>query len=116
MWKLCKILNDIHPDVLSFPKNKSFVVDDAKSIIEELNVIPMLSNIKIFIINNFNKATVQAQNKLLKSIEEPPKNVIFLINATSLESILPTIQSRTQKFELLPLNTNVLKEYFNNNG
>lgn len=111
-----KILNDTHPDVLSFPKNKSFVVDDAKSIIEELNVMPMLSNIKIFIINNFNKSTVQAQNKLLKSIEEPPKNVIFLINATSLESILPTIQSRTQKFELLPLNTNVLKEYFNNNG
>lgn len=111
-----KILNDTHPDVLSFPKNKNFVVEDAKLIIEELNVIPMLSSLKIFIINNFNKATTQAQNKLLKSIEEPPKNVIFLINATTLESVLSTIQSRTQKIELLPFDENVLKKYLNSNG
>ena len=111
-----KILNDTHPDVLSFPKNKNFVVEDAKLIIEELNVIPMLSSLKIFIINNFNKATTQAQNKLLKSIEEPPKNVIFLINATTLESVLSTIQSRTQKIELLPFDGNVLKKYLNSNG
>ena len=111
-----KILNDTHPDVLSFPKNKNFVVEDAKLIIEELNVIPMLSSLKIFIINNFNKATTQAQNKLLKSIEEPPKNVIFLINATTLESVLSTIQSRTQKIELLPFDENVLKKYLNSSG
>ena len=95
-----KILNDTHPDVLNYPKNKNFVVDDAKAIIEEINVLPMISNYKIFIINNFNKATTQAQNKLLKSIEEPPKNVLFFINATTLEAILPTVKSRTQKITL----------------
>lgn len=106
-----KILSGTHPDVLTFPKTKNFVVDDAKGVIEELNVLPMLSNYKIFIINNFNKATVQAQNKLLKSLEEPPENVIFLINATTLETVLPTVQSRTQKIELEPIDLQKLREF-----
>ena len=95
-----KILNNTHPDVLIYPKNKNFVVEDSEKINDEINVLPMLSQYKIFIINNFNKATIQAQNKLLKILEEPPKNVLFILNATNLNSVLPTIMSRVQQIEL----------------
>ena len=108
-----KILKEVHPDVLNFPKGKSVLVEDANVITNELNVLPMFSKYKIFIINNFNLATLQAQNKLLKSIEEPPKNVIFLLNATSETTVLPTIMSRVNKIELMPLEKEKIEEVLN---
>ena len=95
-----KIINNTHPDVIVYPKNKNFVVEDSENINDEINVAPMLSQYKIFIIDNFNKATIQAQNKLLKLLEEPPKNVHFILNAINLNPILPTIMSRVQQIEL----------------
>ena len=106
-----KIEAGIHPDVLNFPKGKSFLVSDATDIIEQINVLPMLASYKIFVINNFNTATTQAQNKLLKSLEEPPRNVIFLLNATDLNPILQTIISRVQKIDLKPLAKKDIESY-----
>lgn len=95
-----KILSGFHPDVLIYPKEKSFLVSDSKSIIENVDIKPMQSKYKIFIINSIDNATVQAQNKLLKTIEESPPNVIFLFNAVNKNNVLQTIVSRTQIFEI----------------
>ena len=93
----CKsILAGFHPDLLIYPKEKSFLVSDSTSIIENVDIKPMQSRYKIFIINSIDNATVQAENKLLKTIEDSPKNVLFLFNAVNKNNVLQTIISRTQ--------------------
>jgi len=109
-----KVLADSHPDVLKYPKDKNFVVDDANSITAHACEIPMISDKKIIIINNIDEATNQAQNKILKTLEEPPKAVIFLLTAKNESKILPTIISRTRKSTLLPLYREDLKNYILN--
>lgn len=95
-----KFLAGFHPDVLVYPKTKIFLVSDSEDILENSIIKPMESKYKIFIINNFDKSTIQAQNKLLKTLEDAPKNVIFLINAVNQHKILPTIKSRCQVLEI----------------
>ena len=107
-----KFLSNFHPDVLEYPKGPSLLVSDSSSIIENAEIKPMLSNYKIFIINNFDKSTQQAQNKLLKTLEESPKNVIFLLNSTNTDNILQTIKSRTQIFKLEPLSMQSVLNFY----
>ena len=95
-----KILNGFHPDVFVFPKNKSFVVADSKEIIDNVAVKPLESDFKIFIINKIENATIQSQNKLLKTVEEAPKNVIFIFNTSNPSGVLNTIKSRTQEINI----------------
>lgn len=104
-----KIINDSHPDVKIFPENDNFLVADANKIVEEASIKPIFSNKKIFILKNFDNATIQAQNKLLKTIEEPYDNVIFIFTAVNSEKILQTILSRSQLFRLSKFSMNELE-------
>ena len=107
-----KIKDDIHPDVLLYPKGKLFTVEDAKDIIEQANKKSMLADIKIIVISDIDNSSDNAQNKLLKTLEEPPQNVIFLISATNTNKVLATIKSRLIKQEILPLNNSEITEIF----
>ena len=73
-----KAQQEVHPDILEFPKEKSLAVNDVKEIIEQANVKPMICSQKVIIINDISVSSEEAQNKLLKTLEEPPKNVYFL--------------------------------------
>lgn len=95
-----KVKEGTHPDFIEFPKAKSFSVQDAKEIIEQANIKPMVCDAKVIVIHNIDNSSQEAQNKLLKTLEEPPKNVYFLVSATSLSNVLPTIKSRLVKTEL----------------
>lgn len=107
-----KINAGTHPDVLVYSNDKNFVVDDASSIYNNVQVKPMLAKYKVFIINNFDLATEQAQNKMLKILEEPPVNVVFLISASNQEKVLKTILSRVQKMMVDKMQKNDLKSLF----
>lgn len=90
-------------DCLFFPSDgKKLTVDDAEKIREESLLNPVEGDKKVFLIGDFAEANVQTQNKLLKLLEEPPKGVIFLLGATTIFPILPTVLSRTKKLEILP--------------
>jgi len=90
-------------DCLLYPKDgEKFVVEDAEEIGEECLLQPVEGEKKVFIITDFSQATAAAQNKLLKLLEEPPKSVIFLLGATSVFSVLPTVLSRVEKLEIPP--------------
>lgn len=102
-----------HPDILVYPKGKNFAVGDASEIYENIQVKPMIANKKIFIINNIDNGTEQAQNKMLKVVEEPPENVIFLMCATNENKVLRTIISRVQKIYVDKININLLKNIIN---
>lgn len=91
-----KVVGKNSLDVLSYGSNSNILVEDIKDVIEKLNVVPLENSFKIFILNNFDRATLQAQNKLLKSLEEPPKFVKFFLTGKSRKNILPTVSSRCE--------------------
>lgn len=106
-----KLIARSHPDVLIYPKGKTFIVDDAMSLGNHIVEKPMLGEKKVVIINNIDEGTVQAQNKILKSLEEPPLSTIFILTATNENKILPTIISRTRKIILSPVDLSSIKAY-----
>lgn len=90
-----------HPDVIVLPeKDEDFKVDSANKLVEESYIKPLEAEKKIFLIKNAESMNTHAQNKLLKTLEEPPKNVIILIGTTSVYPLLPTVLSRVKKFEM----------------
>lgn len=99
-------------DIINYSSEKSsFGVDDVRDIIEEVYKKPFEKDKKVIIIHEGNKLTIQAQNTLLKTIEEPPKGVYIIILCESLELILDTIKSRCEIYKLKPLTKSELYEY-----
>lgn len=105
-------LNREYVDIINYSSEKSsFGVDDVRDIIEEVYKKPFEKDKKVIIIHEGNKLTIQAQNALLKTIEEPPKGVYIIILCESLELILDTIKSRCEIYKLKPLTKSELYEY-----
>lgn len=105
-------INREYVDIINYkPIKTSFGVDDVRDIIDEVNKKPFEGDKKVIIIHQGNKLTIQAQNALLKTIEEPPKGVYIIILCESLELILDTIKSRCEIYKLKPLTKSELYEY-----
>lgn len=106
-----RVLKDADLDIKLYPKNKEkLLVADSNDIVMETYVKPVNRENKIFIIENIDKSTEQAQNKLLKVLEEPPKNVYFLISCSQSDKVLPTIKSRCDKINVEKLTDDELKK------
>ncbi len=101
-------------DLVIYPKNnKTVLVDDVKDLIEGVNLTPIESDKKVYIFNNFSTSNTQTQNKLLKILEEPPKNTYIILNVTNINKVLPTIISRCKKITLKKLTQQELSNYAN---
>ena len=99
----------IHPDVLTFPISGDAVLkEDVAALIEESFLKPVESERKLFIINHGESMNASSQNKLLKTLEEPPKNVHILIGATSEYPLLTTVKSRVKKLTIPPFSAETL--------
>ncbi|MDR3021497.1 MAG: hypothetical protein LBU60_02310 [Clostridiales bacterium] len=110
---VCKMtLDRKHCDVLEFDKDK-IVVRDIEELLDSAMVTPF-GNRKIYCLNNFDTATTQAQNKLLKIIEEPPASLVFVLGASTHALVLPTIKSRCTVVMVQPYNLEELKKSFLN--
>lgn len=98
----CRLIeNGAHPDVMFYPKTEGNVATaDINNLTEESYVKPVEGDKKLFVIVGAETMNAPAQNKLLKTLEEPPKNVIILLGATSEFTLLPTIKSRVKKLEI----------------
>ena len=105
-------LNREYVDIINYrPSKASFGVDDVREIIDEVNKKPFEGDKKVIIIHQGNIFTIQAQNALLKTIEEPPTEVYIIILCESLELILDTIKSRCEIYKLTPLTKDELYKY-----
>lgn len=109
-----KILSNNSLDVFTYPKSKGIVVEDIKEIIDSCYVSPADFKYKIYILNDFENANIASQNKFLKTLEEPPKDVIFLINTTNLSKVLDTIKSRTLIINIPTINSTELNQVVEN--
>ena len=75
-------------------------VDDARNLVSRINLgLGATSKRKVYLLDEVHMLTKDASNTLLKSIEEPPPHVVFILATTEPEKVLPTIRSRTQHFE-----------------
>lgn len=99
-----KISGNAHPDIkiISAGDCASIKVDQIRQLRQDAYVIPNENEYKIFIIEDSNLMTSQAQNAFIKILEEPPKNVIFVLVCESIQAMLETIRSRVQIFSFMP--------------
>lgn len=74
-------------------------VDDIRNLNEKVRVPPRIGNYKIYIIDEVHMLSTQAFNAFLKTLEEPPKHVVFILATTEKTKILPTVLSRCQIFD-----------------
>lgn len=86
-------------------------IDDVRSIRESVHTMPFDSKYKIYILDEVHMFTKDAWNALLKTIEEPPKHVIFILATTELEKIPETITSRCQSFVFKKPTDQILTSY-----
>jgi DNA polymerase-3 subunit gamma/tau len=83
-------------------------VDDARELTQSVAMLSALGGKKVYILDEVHMLTPQASNALLKTLEEPPQHVVFVLATTNPENVLPTIRSRTQHFEFTLLSTEQL--------
>ncbi len=111
----CKqALSGNHPDIMFISHEKPNVigVDDIRSQINgDVAIKPYRGPKKIYIMNEGEKMTVQAQNALLKTLEEPPEYAVILILTTNVESLLPTILSRCVVLNMKPAKDEQVKQF-----
>ena len=97
-------------DVIEFDAASNNKVDDARELIESCQFAPMKGRYKIYIIDEVHMLTPSAFNALLKTLEEPPENVIFIFATTEVHKVLPTIISRCQRFDFQRIRTSQIAE------
>ncbi len=105
-----KVDSDSNPDVKFFGQNSRFSTQDVEKINEDQVLKPMIAKCKVYVIYDFDKATMQAQNKLLKTLEEPGKDVYFILSASNIDAVLPTIKSRCKLIKIEPLKKEYLQQ------
>ena len=102
------------PDIIrvTHEKPNSIGVEDIRSQVNnDMGIKPYSSPYKIYIINEGEKMTVQAQNALLKTLEEPPSYGVLLILTTNVEALLPTIVSRCVVLNMKPVGDDIVRRF-----
>lgn len=107
-------LSDNQPDIIRVTHEKpgSIGVDDIRAQINgDITIKPYSSPRKIYIVNEAEKMTVQAQNALLKTLEEPPAYAVILLLTSNVNAFLPTILSRCVVLNMKPVADEKVKKY-----
>ncbi len=86
-------------DVIEIDAASNTGVDDIRSLREKVNYAPNQARYKVYIIDEVHMLSTSASNALLKTLEEPPPHIIFILATTEAHKILPTILSRCQRFD-----------------
>ncbi len=106
------ILADRHPDVVEMDAASNRGIDDVRELREALRFRPSQGRQKVFILDEVHMLTEQAFNALLKSLEEPPARVTFILATTELRKVPITIRSRCQTFALRRVPLERLRDHF----
>ena len=107
----CKAyLEGNHPDIIELDAASNNGVDDIREIIEQVPYAPLLGKYKVYIIDEVHMLTTQAFNALLKTLEEPPAHVIFILATTDPQKVIPTVLSRCQRYNFSKINLFEIKK------
>ena len=109
--KNCQAINEgTHPDVLEIDAASNNGVDEIRDLIDKVKYGTILGKYKVYIIDEVHMMTAGAFNALLKTLEEPPEHVIFILATTEPHKILPTILSRCQRYDFSKVSDSDIKE------
>ena len=97
-------------DVIEIDAASRNSVSDMRELAEDVLHQPVSCKYKIYIIDEVHMLSKQAWNALLKTVEEPPAHAKFIFATTEVHQVLPTIISRCQRFDLLPIQTQLIAE------
>lgn len=93
------ITEGTHPDIVEIDAASNNGVEEVRSLIEKVKYAPIKGRYKVYIIDEVHMMSSGAFNALLKTIEEPPAHVIFILATTEPHKVLPTIISRCQRYD-----------------
>ncbi|AZR74389.1 hypothetical protein BBF96_13935 [Anoxybacter fermentans] len=97
-------------DVIEIDAASNRRIDEIRDLREKVKFSPSEGDYKVYIIDEVHMLTKEAFNALLKTLEEPPENVVFILATTEPHKVLSTIQSRCQRFDFSLLSIKDLKE------
>ena len=109
-----EIINSNHIDILEMDAASKTGIDDIRELIENSKYSPSSAKYKIFIIDEVHMLSKQAFNGLLKTLEEPPPSLKFILATTEVRKIPVTILSRCQRFDLKRVNVKELCNHLKN--
>ena len=105
--ELCKQITDGNAlDIIEIDAASNTGVENIREIIDKARFAPTQARWKVYVIDECHMLSTAASNALLKTIEEPPSRVVFILATTNPERVLNTIQSRCQKFDFKRINSN----------
>lgn len=93
------ITDGTHPDVIEIDAASNRGIDDIRDLINKVKYAPIRGKYKVYIIDEIHMMTSEAFNALLKTLEEPPANVVFILATTEPFKLMPTILSRVQRYD-----------------
>lgn len=100
MCENCKAISEgTHPDVIEIDAASNRGIDDIRDLINKVKYAPIKGKYKVYIIDEVHMMTSEAFNALLKTLEEPPSNVVFILATTEPYKLMPTILSRVQRYD-----------------
>ena len=100
-----------HPDIVEMNAANETHVEDIRDLIDRARLAPMLGEHKIYIIDEVHQLSSSAASALLKTLEEPPSHVIFILATTDPQKLLPTIVSRCQRFDFSKVEKNKIRDH-----
>lgn len=104
-------INSSDIDIIEIDAASNNSVDDIRNLRDSINLAPMKSKYKVYIIDEFHMLSKAAFNALLKTIEEPPEHAIFILATTELQKVPATILSRVQRYHFRPLAPELLAKH-----
>ena len=109
-----KAMGKNHPDIIMVSHEKPGVItidEIREQVIHDVAVKPYCSRYKIYIVPDAHLMNPQAQNALLKTIEEPPEYAVIMLLTSNIDGLLPTIRSRCVRLDLKVVDDGLIKEY-----
>jgi DNA polymerase III subunit delta' len=103
-----------HPDFLTFPPDgplRQITIEQMRLLKQRAQFKPLHGTRRVFLIDHIDRANEQAENSLLKILEEPPDHLILLLTAENSYDLLPTIRSRAVSFHLAPLTNDEMRAF-----
>lgn len=111
-----QLKSDNHPDFLCIePDGNSIKIEQIRFLQKKIQEKPILSNQKVYIINDADTMTQEAQNCLLKTLEEPPEFAKLILIGSNENAFLPTIKSRCMILNFQPIEDEEIKKYMQSN-
>ena len=99
-----------HPDIVEIDAASNNGVEEIRTLIERVKFTPIIGDYKVYIIDEVHMLSQGAFNALLKTLEEPPSHVVFILATTEIHKVLPTIISRCQRYDFSRIDSDLISK------